>query len=317
MSRARAVCFTLNNYSEEEVKHIEELIKSSEYGVYQRERGKNGTAHIQGYVYSKSQRTLAAWKRVIGPRAHIEFAKGSAAQNRTYCTKEETREPGTDYFEHGSMPRQGERTDLEAVAAAVAAGESDQEIAQKFPGDVIRYHRGIQYLRGLYEVPRRWKTRVFWWYGPTGTGKSFEANQRFPEAYWKMGCNRWWDGYRGDAAVIIDDYRRDLCTFAELLRLLDQYPYRVEFKGGSCQFAARDLVITTPLHPRDTWAGRTEEDIQQLLRRIDEVRYFGADGDGPIAAGVNLSEQLSGQKRVNEEETFSLLEEEVHDIIEL
>ena len=233
--------------------------------------------------------------------------------NRAYCTKEDTREPGTEPWEHGDVPRQGERSDLAGLAEAIKDGVTEQEIAEKFPGDVIRYHRGISYLRGLYEEPRRWKTNVFWWYGPTGTGKSFEANQRFPEAYWKMGCNKWWDGYRGEHSVIIDDYRRDLCTFAELLRLLDCYPYRVEYKGGTCHFRARDVVITTPLDPRSTWAGRTEEDLQQLIRRITEIRFFGpadaaiVNGDGEVvgaqAPGVNVSAQVSTP-------VFSLLEED-------
>lgn len=202
------------------------------------------------------------------------------------------------------MPSQGNRSDLAAVAIAVKEGKSDQEIAEDFAGDFIRYHKGITNLRGLYAKPRRWKTRVFWWYGPTGTGKSLEADQRFPEAYWKMGCNKWWDGYTGQSAVIIDDFRRDLCTFAELLRLLDRYPMRVEYKGGSCQFAAEDIIITTPYHPRKTWAGRTAEDIMQLLRRIDEVRVFASGepsrlitdeeylAEEAIVDNVNLNAQL-------------------------
>lgn len=304
MARGRSVCFTINNYTEAEVTELKSQLLEFVYAVFQRERGENGTPHIQGYVYSRNQKSLVGWKRVLGQRAHIEFARGDAVSNRVYCTKEETREPDTDPWEHGEIPRQGERSDLAAVAEAVKARSSEEELAEKFPGDVIRYHRGISYLRGLYEEPRRWKTRVFWWYGPTGTGKSFEANERFPEAYWKMGCNKWWDGYRGESAVIIDDYRRDLCTFAELLRLLDRYPYRVEYKGGTCQFAARDVVITTPMGPRETWAGRCEEDLQQLIRRIEEVRYFAAGGDGPVVDGVNLTAQM--QRPVSP--VFSLLE---------
>ena len=79
----------------------------------------------------------------------------------------------------------------------------------------------------------------------------------------------------GQSEVIIDDYRRDLCSFSELLRLFDRYPHQVESKGGSCQFLARTLVITTPRDPRATWTGRSDEDLGQLERRIDEVKLFG------------------------------------------
>lgn len=132
----------------------------------------------------------------------------------------------------------------------------------------------------MFQGRRNWKTNVFWWYGPTGTGKSREAAERFPDAYWKPPTTKWWDGYDGQADVIIDDYRRDLCTFAELLRLLDRYPMSVEYKGGTTQMLARNIVITTPRDPRDTWEGRTAEDIAQLERRIEEIRRFG---DEPVA----------------------------------
>lgn len=309
--RFRSIAFTINNYSAQEVADLKDNLQQQQYAVFQFEIGENGTPHVQGYCYAKSAKTLSAWKKVVGRRAHIERAKGDAVQNREYCTKEDTRAPGTQPWESGKQPAQGERTDLAAVAKAVVEGKTDQEIAEEYPGDVIRYHRGISYLRGLYERPRTWKTNVFWWYGPTGTGKSFEAYQRFPEAYWKMGCNKWWDGYRGESAVIIDDYRPDLCTFAELLRLLDRYPYRVEFKGGSSQFVARDLVITCPKHPRDMWATRTEEDIQQLLRRIDEVKFFpfaynGAAAEEPGAVTDRLDAPLTP--------VYSLLEGNVDEI---
>ena len=64
------------------------------------------------------------------------------------------------------------------------------------------------------------------------------------------------------------------------------------------------MVITTPLDPRNTWAGRTEEDLQQLIRRLTEIRYFFGGGDGPVVEGVNLNAQM--QRPVSPE--LSLLE---------
>lgn len=283
MSRSRSICITLNNYTEEEVKKLQEFCENEcTYYVYQRERGENGTPHIQGYLHIRNQRTLAAWKKCLGPRYHIEFARGSALDSRVYCTKEETREPGTEPSEGGRIPAQGTRSDLESVAALVRTGQSDARIAEEHPGDFIRYARGIERLRSVYEPRRTWKTEVYWWYGPTGTGKTRKAFEQFPDAYWKMGGNRWWDGYAGDAHVIVDDYRRDLAPFNEILRMLDRYPYRVECKGGSHQFLARVLVITTPKDPRETWAGRVQEDLLQLFRRIDEVREFSRDGESTV-----------------------------------
>jgi len=75
-----------------------------------------------------------------------------------------------------------------------------------------------------------------------------------------------------------------MCTFSELLRLLDRYPYTVETKGGSVQFNASMIIFTSPHSPMEMWGARTQEDLQQLMRRITEVRHFSVDGppDGTI-----------------------------------
>lgn len=127
----------------------------------------------------------------------------------------------------------------------------------------------------LYSRKRDFKTEVFWYHGSTGGGKSRRAAEENPGAYWKNPTTKWWDGYQQEDCVIIDDYRRDFCTFAELLRLFDRYPLTVESKGGSTQFYSRKIVITTPRDPRSTWVGRSDEDIGQLLRRIDSIVLIG------------------------------------------
>ena len=116
---------------------------------------------------------------------------------------------------------------------------------------------------------------MYWFYGPTGSGKSRCAEEMFPNAYWAMSTGKWWEGYDGQEVVIINDYRKDFCKFHELLNLLDRYPYRVECKGGSRQFTSKTIVITTPLSPEETWENRTSEDLGQLLRRIDNILFFG------------------------------------------
>lgn len=288
--RSRAMCFTFNNYTDDDVDRIRSVCQSCEYGVFQREVAPDtGTKHLQGFVYAKSAKTFSRWKSLIGDRAHLEKTRGSPQQASDYCKKEDSREPGTQPEEFGELPTQGRRSDLEAISEAITAGASVQEVATSHPGDFIRYHRGIEHFHALVQGRRAWKTSVIWLYGPTGTGKSYFASSRFPEAYWKMGTSKWWDGYYGESDVIIDDYRRDLCTFAELLRLFDRYPMLVERKGSSCNFLCRNLVITTPDSPRVTWEGRTEEAMGQLLRRIDEVWHFPAVGAEPVRVDVGTA----------------------------
>jgi hypothetical protein len=72
--------------------------------------------------------------------------------------------------------------------------------------------------------------------------------------------------------VIIDDFRPSQFSFQELLRLLDRYPHQVEYKGGTRQFLAKTIIITTPLSIEETFS--INENINQLQRRISETKEF-------------------------------------------
>jgi hypothetical protein len=60
--------------------------------------------------------------------------------------------------------------------------------------------------------------------------------------------------------------------------LLDRYPYQAQIKGGTVQISAKRIFITAPKSPADMWVSRTEEDLAQLTRRIEHVKYFKPEG---------------------------------------
>jgi hypothetical protein len=123
------------------------------------------------------------------------------------------------------------------------------------------------------------KPLVYWLHGSTGTGKSAWANQQAPGAYWKAGNTKWWCGYDPSShdCVIIDDYRRNMCDYSQILAIFDRYPNRVEYKGGSTMFRASRIFVTTPQSPDATWGQWCHDNgdsIDQLKRRIDYVLNF-------------------------------------------
>lgn len=241
----------------------------------------SGRRHIQAYVYWRNQHRLSSLREIIhshfGVFPHAEIARGSPEQNRQYCSKPETAVVGS-FKEFGEIPRKGRRGDLDEIGE-MCKSESLDVIADSFPSQFIRYHRGIAALQQLKMCRHRDPSvpvHVEWWFGPTGTGKSRAAFELFPSAYVKMN-NKWWDGYLAQETVIIDDYRPSLCTFQEFLRILDRYPMRVEVKGGSVPLAAVRFIITTTKRPEVIWEGRTEEALNQLLRRIAVIKDFSVD----------------------------------------
>lgn len=255
------------------------------YVCFQPERGASGTPHLQGVICFANPRVLAGVKRVVGRTAHCEGMRGRIDQAVGYCRKDDSRDAaaGFGFLEFGVCPTgagagRGHRSDIEDAVGALRSGASFADIAEAHPDVAVRFSTGILRVQSCFQRPRDFKTIVRWYYGSTGTGKSRAAfEEAGPGVYVKMPGNKWWDGYEGQEAVIIDDYRRDLCPFHQLLNLFDRYQYRVEFKGGAVQFRAKTIWVTTPKSPRETWEGRCDEELQQLLRRIDFVKRFGEE----------------------------------------
>lgn len=272
--------FTWNNYPANWREQLEGL--GARYWCCQPERGvSTGTRHLQGVVCWNNASTVAA----AGSRIHgwsIAAMRGTFEQAFAYCSKEETRDTTASFGfdESGVRPvcagTAGGRRTLESLVQAAKDGATRVEILELFPDESIRYARGIDRAIACFSKERNFKSTVHWYYGPTGTGKSRAAHAENANAYWKDPCSKWYDGYEPTEhkCMIIDDYRCDFCTFGALLRLFDRYPYRVEFKGGYMPLLFEKIVVTAPKHPRDMWATRTEEDIAQLMRRIEVVKHF-------------------------------------------
>jgi len=273
MSR-ESYCFTVNNPIEDDQNPFN-LIELARYLVFQLEEGANGTVHYQGYVYLKKKARMVALQRVL--RAHYEPARGTAKQNRKYCTKEPRLEGP---YEEGTLPKQGQRMDLETVAQDVVDGKPFSEIALTYRSTWIRYNRGLKSLRATISTEERtWKTIVHYYYGISGAGKSYAANQESKEygddVYVKEPGNKWFDGYYGQKLVVFDEFRANWFPLSTLLRILDAYPLRVEIKGEtSVNFLATHIWITSNMAPDQLYVSATGHELQALLRRLDFIQHF-------------------------------------------
>jgi len=254
------------------------------YLVFQQERCPDtDRLHWQGYCVFNDSIPFGRVQRHL-PGAHWEPRRGTHEEARTYCTKNRTRVDGP--YERGTPPKQGARSDLDALCAAVAAGATDRVLAVDMPETIIKYHRGISALRMSLVIPRDHKTRCLVLWGPAGCGKSRWAHKGFPTAYHKDPSS-WWDGYCGHDVVIIDEFYGQL-SLSYMLKLLDRYPCQFEVKGGYVMFRAKLVIITSNTDPLEWYRGLSEKvDRQgrerpviwqpQFFRRIEHV-YRYTDG---------------------------------------
>lgn len=318
-------CFTLHRYdgdggSPTGPQRISDAADgvSVTYLCYQPEKcPTSGKKHLQGYICLSSKRTLKGVKDLIfGPsfsHVHLEPCKGTSEENRTYCSKEESRDSDASFafVEHGdhrAIPArsgQGARNDISAYAAIIADGGSLYDAASENPGMFVRYYRGLGALQStLFARPRKRtadglfvRPDVHWYYGSTGSGKTRAVFDLIGDAdyYSKPPGDLWFDGYTGQQILLLDDFRASWFTFGYLLRLLDSYPLQVAVKGGYVNFSAKTIYITAPRKPQDVYAGleaRAEGSIAQLTRRIHLIKLFGDEPplvEVPVASLFNFN----------------------------
>jgi len=257
--RSRRYAFTINNYTDKDIEQLQKIEYS--YMIYGDEVGETGTPHLQGYVEFVNARSFTSLKKQL-PTAHIETAFSTPEQNKAYCSKQKV------LFEDGSIKHQGARNDIEQIKDIVKTGGGMRSIIE-VSTSYQSVRMGEVYLK-YHEKPRTWKTTVTWIYGPSGTGKTKHAYDNYPDIYTPLSA-KWWEGYDAHKNVLLDDFRTDYMPFAQLLRLLDRYEFKVETKGGSRQLLAENIIITCPYHPNDLYREATEENLTQLIRRINEI----------------------------------------------
>lgn len=240
-----------------------------------------GLEHAQFAFELNKKCTMGTAKALFFRDTHLEASRATAEQNKAYCFKTGSDVPNTETYEVGTPMRQGARTDLEELGERIIAGEKPEEIAITNPGAFIRYSKGLQALRAVVvDYPRNDDTAktIIVHYGPTGTGKTRVAISNAKRDFGiggyylkSAGMGDWWDGYDGHKCVIIDEFRSSFKP-DYLLGLLDRNEFRIQVKGGSRQFVADTIYITSATHP-DEWYPNAGTDIvkAQIMRRITQI----------------------------------------------
>lgn len=282
--RLRNWCFTLNNYNDEDIEHIATCEKWTSYLVYGKEVGESGTPHLQGYVEFDSAMTLKTVKKLFNnDRIHLEARRGTQAQAIDYCKKDgDFVEFGTKKAGRGNPSGDGEKVRNKALQFLELLKKGELAEIACDPECSFTVLKHVKEMAALVEEPREIcpDLEVFWYYGPTGTGKTrrafWEAKQVSQRIYVKSTNSKWFDGYDGHDCAIFDDLRSSWFEYSYLLKLLDIYPTQVECKGGSRQWKVKRIYVTSPFHPRDMYTGMQERDqthdsIEQLIRRVKVI----------------------------------------------
>ena len=233
----------------------------------QLERGSGGYLHWQVIVCFDRKVRLGGVKSLFGDTAHCEISRSSAAKE--YCLKEESRVEGTG-FELGTWPfSRNNGTDWDRVRSLAQSGR-----LSPIPADVyVRCYNSLRRITGDYIQATAMERHVVCYWGRSGYGKSRRAwSEASFAAYPKNPRTKFWDGYRGEECVVLDEFRGGI-DIGNVLRWFDRYPCLVEVKGSAVALRATKIWITSNLHPRDWYPDLDSATLEALLRRLTIVEF--------------------------------------------
>lgn len=265
----RSIFWTLNNYTDQDVEDFKAL--ECKYMCFGKEIGKeNGTPHLQGMTNFVHQKSLRAFKKLVGKPLHVEPTK-SVLDGMRYCKKDGI------YYESGIKPLTNQEKGEKGGARSEDVWEETINLAKQGRFDDIQPRLQLQYrstLKSIHnEELKRYKIddlthKHIWLYGKTRTGKNTAVNGRFPLNFQKqMGEN--WDGYENQQVVHINDFGptgKGMITY--LKWWLDLYPFQAKFMYQGCRPIRPELIVITSNYlPNEIW--NDPSDLDPILERLD------------------------------------------------
>jgi len=243
---------------------------------------KTGQPHHQVFLYMCNNQygtkarcnTMGNW---FGPRhCHVEPMRGKIWENESYCSKETEGK----LTKLGDEPKQGARHDLDETKELIMKGDlTVDEVAIENPAMFHQYGRTLDRLESI-ALRQRFRTEMtegIWYTGPSGAGKSHICFEGFDPAthYVKNLAEEWWDGYKGQETVILNEFRGQI-PFAELLDLMDKWPKNVKWRcRESVPFLAKRILISSIKEPEQVYVNQSGEPWEQFHRRCRVVHLSG------------------------------------------
>lgn len=298
--QVRSFVFTLHNWDEDTLKRILDKFVDCRYIIIGKENGQSGsTRHLQGYVQLKKRMTL---KKIGGMFPwHVEKVLGTPQQASMYCKKE------GDFIEKGELStcETGGQVNKDKWRKIVDLAKSGSFplIEEEFPSEYLRCLRNLHMVRVEAMSPSFNEVKGIWLWGKPGTGKSRFAFDYDNLAYPKM-ANKWWDGYKDQKTVVLDDIGKDHRVLGyHLKRWCDRYPCIMEIKGTALPCSYDTFIVTSNYNPDTIWS-EDEEMAEAIKRRFLIINVLGHDVSPEGIVNIHVSD-LTTYKKINKFNIFT------------
>lgn len=258
-----------------------ELFTECQAIIFEHEIGEQGTPHLQGYMeFTKRVRMNQIKGYECFARAHLEIARGSRKDNYQYCSKTgihivEWHDPYLD------TTAEGQENQWDRIKGMIRQHCAYDEIRDLYPETALRFESGLRKwihesnLEELQEYDGDLKIKNKWLWGPPGVGKSRHCWDMQGTKFNKP-CNKWWDGYKGEEVVIIEDMDPTKAQMlAHHMKIWgDRYPFTAEIKGGATAITpCYRLMVTSNYSPEQCF--QNTEDLEAIRRRFTIEHWDG------------------------------------------
>lgn len=239
-----------------------------------------GKHHWQGVAHSRKTMRPNQWREQLGVTdIKLNSQRGSNQEAIGYFKdpSNHNKTPYLELYEFGSPSSQGMR----GTNGTTKVSEIRMTLQTKTIAEAIETAETLHEIQTIekvasYQKPPDIKREVHWIWGEPGTGKTEMARQIAGEGHYLTDGEygiALFNGYMEERSVVMDDLKPKNCNIAQLLRITDKYPARVNVKYGYRRWLAEKVVITSVYSPQRFWSLSEcrHEDDWQLLRRITSV----------------------------------------------
>jgi len=142
--------------------------------------------------------------------------------------------------------------------------------------DLPRLIKAKQAYQLLGEAETQEDVRGIWYYGKPGVGKTHKVRTEEPSLYLKAQ-NKWWDGYEGQEAVVLDDLDKGGQCLGHYMKIWsDKWAATGECKGSTIPLNYKRFYVTSNYHPDEIW---TEDKpmLEAIVRRFKIIEMKRGD----------------------------------------
>lgn len=263
----------------------ETLVKNTGATFIAAQLEKGSTPHVQFYLWF--ERPTPSLKKIL-PKCWLKGKSPSAGYDcYDYCTpnkcgdkeKQSTVIPGTS-VEWGRKPqwkKGNSKKDSMARYEATLDACKKNKWEEADPDMQVKYFTNLTKLSAHYAKGSDSEDlRGVWISGPPGSGKSYSARTKFGSPIYLKSQSKWWDNYRSEPIVVLDDLDKQGSCLSHFLKLwMDRYELTGEIKGGTVRLGYSKFIVTSNYLPEDLWPD--DPTLCEAIRR--RCIFYTVSGD--------------------------------------